>query len=114
MPKQESLHIIFIYVFECFFIEKESVKVYFERKSSDSFLFHSSFDFDCESSLLIFMYKVVCRRTQRNGVLLLRLLFVDRLMIFRYKTIYVASGTKPSIEHKIHWIDNDYFMKTKH
>ena len=45
MPKQESLHIIFIYVFECFFIEKESVKVYFERKSSDSFLFHSSFDF---------------------------------------------------------------------
>ena len=42
MPKQESLHIIFIYVFECFFIEKESVKVYFERKSSDSFWFHSS------------------------------------------------------------------------
>ena len=53
-------------------------------------------------------------KNKKKKKLLLRVLFVDRLMIFRYKTIYVASGTKPSIEHKIHWIDNDYFMKTKH
>jgi hypothetical protein len=49
---------------------------------------------------------------QEKEKLLLRV-FVNRLMIFIYKLLLsrqIIEGTKPSIEHKIHWIDNDYFM----
>ena len=52
---------------------------------------------------------------QEKEKLLLRV-FVNRLMIFIYKLLLSRQrieGTNPSIEHKIHWIDNDYFMKTK-
>ena len=53
---------------------------------------------------------------QEKEKLLLRV-FVNRLMIFIYKLLLsrqIIEGTNPSIEHKIHWIDNDYFMETKH
>ena len=56
---------------------------------------------------MLMTYKV-----REKEKLLLRV-FVNRFMIFIYKIIIVVSGngrTKPSIEHKIHWIDNDYFM----
>ena len=49
-------------------------------------------------------------KKQEKEKLLLRV-FVNRLMIFIYKlSRQIIEGTKPSIEHKIHWIDNDYFM----
>jgi hypothetical protein len=36
--------------------------------------------------------------------------FIYKLLLSRQR----IEGTNPSIEHKIYWIDNDYFMKTKH
>ena len=62
-----------------------------------------------EQNYLLMAYK-------KRKKLLLRV-FVNILMIFIYKLLLSRQrieGTNPSIEHKIHWIDNDYFMKTKH
>ena len=53
---------------------------------------------------------------QEKEKLLLRI-FVNRLMIFIYKLLLsrqIIEGTNSSIEQKIHWIDNHFFMKTKH
>ena len=55
-------------------------------------------------------------KKQEKEKLLLRV-FVNRLMIFIHKLLLsrqIIEGTNLSIEHKIHWIDNDYFMNTKH
>ena len=51
-------------------------------------------------------------KKQEKEKLLLRV-FVNRLMIFIYKLLLsrqIIEGSYPSIEHKIHWIDNDYLM----
>jgi hypothetical protein len=51
-------------------------------------------------------------KKQEKEKLLLRV-FVNRLMIFIYKLLLsrqIIEVSYPSIEHKIHWIDNDYFM----
>ena len=60
-----------------------------------------------EQNYLLMAYK---KRKKFLLRVFVNILMIHKLLLSRQR----IEGTNPSIEHKIHWIDNDYFMKTKH